>query len=150
MPTLGLSVEDRFWNKVNKTPSCWPWTSTLNNFGYGFYKINGKVRQAHRLVYEWIIGPIPDGACVLHTCDVRHCVNPTHLFLGDRNDNRQDAVNKDRTKGTYKRLNYEDATDIRKLYGNRNFNQPQLAEMYGVGLTSINRIIREVTYAPNP
>lgn len=34
---------------------------------------------AHRVVYEELVGPIPDGLMLDHLCRVRHCVNPEHL-----------------------------------------------------------------------
>lgn len=35
--------------------------------------------MAHCWIYEQIIGPIPDGLQVDHTCRNSLCVNPTHL-----------------------------------------------------------------------
>jgi hypothetical protein len=36
-------------------------------------------KAAHRLFYEQLVGPIPDGLQLDHLCRVRHCVNPDHL-----------------------------------------------------------------------
>lgn len=37
-------------------------------------------------------GPIPDGKWVLHRCDNRRCVRPSHLFLGSSQDNVDDMM----------------------------------------------------------
>src|SRR5690606_25514514 len=36
-------------------------------------------RLAHRVAYEWAIGPIPDGLVIDHLCRNRACVNPAHM-----------------------------------------------------------------------
>ena len=57
---------------------------------------------AHRLAWAAANGPVPDGMCVLHSCDVRACINPKHLFLGTNKDNTQDMVTKGRHAGQRK------------------------------------------------
>jgi HNH endonuclease len=87
-----LTVADRFWSKVDKdgpipprTPElgrCWLWTAGLYSSGYGLFRKDGRLRRAHQVAYELVVGPIPEGLVILHRCDARHCVNPEHLVAG--------------------------------------------------------------------
>lgn len=76
----GVPVEDRFWAKVRKTPTCWIWTACLMPNGYGRFGLpSGRGEYAHRLAYELLVGPIPEGLQIDHLCRNRACVNPAHL-----------------------------------------------------------------------
>lgn len=93
---INLSPEERFFQKVNKTDSCWLWTGAVSSRGYGSVTFQRKVVSTHRLSYMWFKGEIPDGMFVCHTCDIPACVNPDHLWLGNNSDNMQDMIAKDR------------------------------------------------------
>lgn len=77
--TLNEAIQSRFWAKVVKGDGCWAWAAARNQHGYGQFRLDGRMRAAHRVAYELMIGPIPDGLDIDHLCRVRHCVNPAHL-----------------------------------------------------------------------
>lgn len=58
---------------------CWLWTGAKSVSGYGHVRYRRKVCVVHRVVYELLVGPIPDGLVLDHLCRVRHCCAPTHL-----------------------------------------------------------------------
>jgi hypothetical protein len=75
-----LPDKERIEWHADKTDTCWLWTGTIANNGYGhIYREGGPLMTAHRLSYEVHVGPIPDGLTIDHLCRVRHCVNPDHL-----------------------------------------------------------------------
>lgn len=83
--------------KDNLITGCWLWTGALASDGrYGCCSYNDQTIRVHRLVYELVYGPIPEGLLVLHRCDHPLCVNPKHLFLGTDQDNVADKVAKRR------------------------------------------------------
>lgn len=86
----------RFFDKVDKTEDCWNWTASSRGQGYGAFKINGKVIDAHRVSWTIHFGEIPNGLFVCHKCDNKKCVNPDHLFLGTQKDNMNDCLQKGR------------------------------------------------------
>ena len=90
-----------FWKYVKKTDACWEWMGTVikNRGGYGYFKIDGKQRRAHRFSWVLAFGEIEGGLFVLHRCDNRRCVRPSHLFLGTHQDNMDDMVRKGRATG---------------------------------------------------
>ena len=92
---MGRNALERFFDKVEKTESCWFWKGSTNLDGYGRFNPNGRLVGAHRFIYETLIGPIND-LHALHRCDIPNYVNPEHLFLGTHSDNMQDMYKKKR------------------------------------------------------
>lgn len=115
---------------------CWLWTGCKSSGGYGDAPIMlAPSRLAHRLSYSLLVGPIPDGAVVRHTCDVPPCVNPAHLRVGTQAENIADKVAKGRqAKGERNgnaKLSDAAWSDIVARVG-RGEAQARLAREYGV------------------
>ena len=90
----------RFWDKVNKTNTCWLWTGALNEHGYGVVAMGAdhspRNELAHRVSWALKHGPIPPGVMILHRCDNPPCVRDEHLFDGSQSDNMKDSAQKGR------------------------------------------------------
>lgn len=75
-----MSVLQRLLSKAVIDPGgCWVFTGAIANNGYGRIGIGPTVKQAHRVAYELLVGPVPEGLDLDHLCRVRACINPTHL-----------------------------------------------------------------------
>ncbi len=143
-----------FWSRVIKTNYCWLWQGSLTK-GYGQIKLQALDEiKPHRVSWVLAHGKIPKGIKVLHSCDVRNCVNPSHLFLGTTLDNINDKISKGRHKGwklhsgahrgeknSRTKLTDEKVQEIRFRYANGETNQSKLAKEYKVGQAQIWRII---------
>jgi hypothetical protein len=76
-------IEDRGYS----TP-CRVFTGAKTPNGYGVIGVPGRrTRLAHRVAYEQLIGPIPDGLELDHLCRVRACCEASHLEPVSRREN---------------------------------------------------------------
>lgn len=107
-------VDERFWEKVDKTGDCWLWTGGVNKKGYGTFNVgNSGPRSAsgnyprtlaHRYAYLTLVGEIPEGMLLdhRHTCEKR-CVRPTHLRPVTPTHNQQNRAGATRANPTGRR-----------------------------------------------
>ena len=72
-------MQKRFWNNVQRNGECWEWTASTQTQGYGQTTYSGRRWLAHRVAYELMVGPIPEGLTLDHLCRNRICVRPGHL-----------------------------------------------------------------------
>lgn len=86
-------AEARFWAKVNLLGDggCWLWTAATNQYGYGVFWLDGKLRPAHRVSWEEANGEELDRKIDLdhrRTCP-KSCIRPSHLRKATRSQNNQ-------------------------------------------------------------
>lgn len=131
----------RFWKRVKKTRRCWEWTGPVGQrHGYGNLKRNGLNVLAHRVAWSLTYGD-PKDALVLHECDNRRCVRPSHLFLGTHQDNSDDKIAKKR--GRYRprcKLTAEAVKLLRSFKGRE--RQIDTAKRFGIHRSHVSRILR--------
>lgn len=152
------TLAERFWDKVKKGDGCWEWTASRYPCGYGKFKLanglnGGRAVKAHRQSWQLSNGDIPTGMHVLHRCDNRRCVNPSHLFLGTHADNMSDKAAKCRApRGSAHAsamLTERDIPFIRGL-GLIGFSQTDIAAMYGVSRSAVYLIQTRKKWAHVP
>ena len=148
----------RFWNKVatRSKNECWLWLTGKTKAGYGSFWFEGINWQAHRMAYLLANGPFDMKLHILHSCDIKLCCNPKHLFSGTHLDNIQDKVKKGRqakgekvshsgeTNGRSK-LTKVDVKDIR-VKSKAGISRSELSRQYSVTKQSIGHIVNRQTW----
>jgi uncharacterized protein YlaI len=128
----GIKFRERWPDRIKKLSEidplsqCWnwkgalKWKSILKQYGnmiIGSRKDKSrKSISAHRVSYLAFVGEIPENKWVLHKCDNPKCVNPDHLFLGERQENVDDRQKKGRNKPVDGTLNPNCKHSIDQIY----------------------------------
>ena len=173
MPRKHITVEERFWAKVNKqgptlpgmASPCWAWTGAVTGSGYGNFVIDHHAYGAHRVSAHLAFGvPLRDGhgvrgTMILHACDSPLCVNPAHLRAGTAAENNQDARDRGRVRldpprginHCLAKLTPEIIAEARLAWGG-GATLKELAAAYGVNTISLYNALTGKTwrhvYAP--
>jgi predicted XRE-type DNA-binding protein len=132
------SFRQRFEEKYIPEPNsgCWLWIGSSDKDGYG--RIGREVSSdgimpAHRASYQIYVCE-PGESHVLHKCDNPSCVNPDHLWLGDRFDNMTDSAKK--LRNGKRKLSLEIVADIKT----KRVCQNAFSKLYGISQSHVSRI----------
>ncbi len=138
----------RFWKRVVlplnfDNEKCWGWRGSFFQNGYPQLWHNNTNMKGNRLSWEINRGPIPEGMMVLHTCDNKGCVNPSHLYLGTHTENMKDASKRGRHKSGEDHYHFirtegvvDRCKDLRRCY-----SADEVAEYLGIGRTTVYRCL---------
>jgi hypothetical protein len=122
----------------------------LDEDGYGhFSRTQYDRRRAHRFSRELEHG-VPAKKSVLHRCDNRACVRPSHLFEGTQADNVRDRDAKKRNvvgaAHPLAKLTDEKVRKLRRLCS-EGVPPRVLAKTFGVTVGLVDKIVRRVRWA---
>jgi hypothetical protein len=123
----------KVWSKAVPTESgCILWTGYCGPTGYGQISYRGRSNGVHRYVYALLREPLETHQHVCHSCDVRNCINPDHMWIGNPELNARDRAAKKR--GAWERKThcpkghpYDDANTYLTKEGKRNCRACSLA-----------------------
>jgi len=138
------SLEERFWRHVKKGTGdeCWIWSAFCDKDGYGKLRVGKSCKGAH--VVSWVIhfGEVPDGFSVLHRCHNAPCVNPSHLKLGDHNDNMRDRIEAGHyaTNEDHPMVKFSD--ELVRVIRASELTYKELSRRYGISESQVGNIKR--------
>lgn len=153
MKKLELTKE-RLLSWTRKEGECLVWIGSTGAYRYGQIKHAGKMRRAHRVMYELHYGVSPGPKVVRHSCDNSLCVNPEHLILGTQADNVQDMLVRNRHKplsgaeNGRAKLDADKVREIRRRFKarHRRDGARALGREFGVSFVAIMEAVRGNTW----
>lgn len=149
-PDAASGVVDRLWRAVearlridasiHRDVACWVCTYAVNHDGYAVMLSRPDHFRCHYISYVYHFGPLPEGFEVMHRCDNRRCVNPSHLKAGLHWQNAADMVGKRRS--TRGRPRYEmTPCDVRYIRRSRD-TLAELARFLGRSISAVHNVRR--------
>lgn len=138
---------------VDPDTGCWLWSGGKAH-GYAMIWYDGGQRRGHKLMYQLLVGPVPEGQVVRHTCHRPSCICPDHLQLGTQLDNQADMLAAGReAKGEQHgmaKLTEDAVIVMRGLYATGRYTQRALGRMFGVTQTLVGHVVRGTIWTHLP
>lgn len=125
---------------------CWLWKGHITNRGYGVFAPTKKWQiRAHRFSLGAYLGREPTGM-VLHSCDNRACVNPTHLSEGTHKENMAQMAERRRAargpRHPKAKLTSSKAIAINVLHRGGDFSTRELSALFSIHQSTVAAIVQ--------
>lgn len=142
---LALAVRLLHQTEIRGEDECWFFEGSLDAAGYGQLRVGDKIEGAHRASYFVFHGE-PDGH-VMHSCDIRCCVNPKHLSLGSHQRNMADCGSRGRQRvprpgNGIPKLSQGDVAEIHRLAAS-GMNKSMIGRHFDVSAPTIRYHLRK-------
>ena len=146
-------LEIRLWGRIaiNDKTGCWEWTGNVIRPGNaGHINIaEGRSELVTHVIFEMLVGDIPNGKEICHHCDNGLCVRPSHIYAGTHAENMRDCANRHRAHNTTRcgelstssKLKLTEVVDIRRRHRNGESSM-SLSLRYGVSVGQIQKIVK--------
>lgn len=144
--TKGLPTVERLRLRTQDCGDCRLWTGPKHDaMGYARMFVDGRLQYVHRVAWELVNGPIPEGLVLLHSCDNPACIRAEHLSLGTQRDNVQDMLNKGRVdrrgdRANPAKLTWLQVREIRHLYS-EGATRAELSDQFGICRSQVSNIV---------
>lgn len=149
-PTLSLRDRILLYSHIDQG-GCWLWQGlTFKKTGYAQITHRGKIYSGHRLsMHVFRSFDLCSEDLILHHCDVKRCLNPYHLYVGNHLDNTRDALMRNRiltgSRHPVAKLNEVKVEAIKRSL-REGVSIKELAQRYAVDSSTIALIRRNKTW----
>lgn len=136
---------------------CRLWTAGVSSDGYGRFQTGPNGQQthwrAHRFGFIALVGPIPEGLAVCHSCDTPLCQSPEHWWLGTSQQNTADKMAKGRyacpigSQRWNATLDEHAVREMRALYEAGGISMRELGRRFGVSQEAARLAVRRINWA---
>jgi len=148
----GLAVLIELSNR--DTDDCVLWPYSQMHDGRGMATVDGQKMSTNRAAWLADGRPLTKKQVVRHSCDNSQCVNLRHLLAGTQKENVEDCIRRGRKVVRHGELNgtsvltEKQVKEIRFLHcpGDKNWGARPLARRYGVGRTTVNQLLKGLTW----